>query len=443
MPVSETIYALSSGAGRAGVAVFRVSGPATFTLVQELSQKTLPAMRQACLRRFYDKEGNVIDEGLLLVFSGPRSFTGEDSAEFHTHGSPAVIEAMGKAFLEAGARQALAGEFTRRAFENGKLDLTEAEGLADLIDAETEGQRRQALRQMQGGLKQVYENWRSGLIDALAAIEGEIDFPDEQDVPDALSHAAFGPIQNVIESMERALADSNKAERIRGGIRIAIIGPPNAGKSTLLNRLAGRDAAIVSDEAGTTRDVIDIYLDIAGLPVSFSDTAGLRDTDNSIEAEGVRRALLRSEDADLRIGVISFETMAGFDKTTQALQMGDFLLANKNDAEELDISIDHLEVRKISAMTGLGFDSFMDELTQVIKTKYALTEHAGLTRVRHRDCTNRALEALSRAQSNLAIAPELAGDDIRAALHAIKELAGEADIEAVLGAIFSRFCIGK
>ncbi len=443
MPAIDTIFALSSGAGRAGVSVFRVSGPKTFALAKALSRKKLPTLRQVGLRQFYDVKGNVIDEGLLIIFAGPRSFTGEDSAELHTHGSPAVIEAMGKTFLDAGARQAQAGEFTRRAFENGKLDLTEAEGLADLIDAETEGQRRQALRQMQGGLKDIYEGWRSGLIDALAAIEGEIDFPDEQDVPDALSHAAFTPMETVIENMKKALADSDRGERVRGGIRIAIIGPPNAGKSTLLNRLAGRDAAIVSDEAGTTRDIIDIHLDIAGLPVSFSDTAGLRETKSSIEAEGVRRALLRSEDADLRIGVISAETAEGLDTTILALQAGDFLLANKSEDKELNLSFDDLAVRNISAKTGLGFESFMDDLTKVVEARFALTEQAGLTRVRHRDCTQRAIEALSRGQSNLVIAPELAGDDVRAALHAIKELAGEADIEAVLGAIFSRFCIGK
>ena len=443
MESTDTIFALSSGAGKAGVSVFRVSGSGTFSIVKTLTQKPPSSIRQAALRQFYGEDGIVIDEGLLIVFKSPASFTGEDSAEFQTHGSPAVITAMAQAFMKAGARQAEAGEFTRRAFDNGKIDLTEAEGLADLIDAETEGQRRQAYRQMQGGLKEVYEAWREGLIDALSAIEGEIDFPDEQDVPDASSHAAFGPIENVIENMNKALADSQRGERVRSGVQIAIIGPPNAGKSTLLNRLAGRDAAIVSDEAGTTRDVIEVHLDIAGIPVSFSDTAGLRKTENKIEAEGVRRALLRSEDADLRIGVISPETKPGFEQTISTLIDADFLLLNKLDHEQFETETDNFRTFKISAKTGAGFEDFVSALESDIESRFALTEQAGLTRARHKTCTERAIEALRRAQSNLAIAPELAGDDVRAALHAIKELAGEADIEAVLGAIFSRFCIGK
>ncbi len=443
MTQSDTIFALASGAGKAGVSVFRVSGPKALDVVKALTKGSVPKPRQAALRKFYSTDGAPIDEGLILTFVAPQSFTGETSAEFHTHGSPAVIETMSAAFLAAGIRQAEAGEFTRRAFENGRIDLTEAEGLADLIDAQTEGQRRQAYRQMQGGLKSVYENWRSRLIDALAAIEGEIDFPDEQDVPDALSHRAYEPLKTVIDDMSKALIHSRASERIRAGIQIAIIGPPNAGKSTLLNRLAGREAAIVSDEAGTTRDVIDVHMDIAGLPVSFADTAGLRDTDNRIEAEGVRRALLRSEDADLRIGVLSAETASEISQLAEALEPGDFLLLNKADQAQFDLTADDVLKFSISAKTGEGFEDFLSVLTEAIKTRFALTEQAGLTRMRHRDCAERARTSLERAVENLTMAPELAGDDIRSALHAIKELAGEADIEAVLGAIFSRFCIGK
>ena len=241
---SDTIFALASGSGRAGVSVFRVSGPDAGGIVFALTGKNTPAPRKSVLREFLAADGAAIDSGLLLWMPGPGSFTGEDVAEFHTHGSPAVIEAMGTACLDAGARQAGPGEFTRRAFENGRMDLTEAEGLADLIDAETEGQRAQALRQMQGGLREAYESWRSHLIDALAAIEGEIDFPDEQDVPDALSHNAYGPLQTAMTEMQQALDESERGERVRAGLDITIIGPPNAGQSTLLNRLAGRDAAI-------------------------------------------------------------------------------------------------------------------------------------------------------------------------------------------------------
>jgi len=442
MPVTDTIFALSSGAVKAGVSVFRLSGPDAFAITKKIAGHRRLTPRMTALRTLKALDRTSIDEGLVVTFPAPNSFTGEDCVEFHTHGSLAVIEAMSGAFLSAGARHAGPGEFTRRAFENGKLDLTEAEGLADLIDSETEGQRQQAFRQMQGGLKEVYQSWRAGLIDALAAIEGDIDFPDEQDVPDNLSHAAYEPITKVIEHMEKTLADSQRGESVRRGIRIAIIGPPNAGKSSILNLLAGRDAAIVSDQAGTTRDIIDVQMNIEGFPVIFSDTAGIRETEDSIEAEGVRRALASSEDADIRIGVASADT-GGFDDLSSNLDAGDFLLLNKSDQKGLKVEKQNFEVLTISAKTGDGFGAFFLKLADAIKTRFALTENAGLTRARHKDCTQRAIESLRRAQSSLRLAPELAGDDVRSALHAIKELAGEADIEAVLGAIFSRFCIGK
>jgi len=441
--IADTIFALSSGAGRAGVSVFRLSGPQAEAIVKAIAGHRRLTPRKLALRTFKRKDKTPVDEGLVALFPEPHSFTGETCAEIYTHGSPAVIAAMSEAFLAAGARHAEPGEFTRRAFDNGKMDLTAAEGLADLIDAETEGQRRQAYRQMQGGLREVYQNWRGGLIEALAAIEGEIDFPDEQDVPDALSHSAFAPLNFVITDMQKALDEAGRSERIRAGIRVAIIGPPNAGKSSLLNRLAGRDAAIVSDEAGTTRDVIDVHVTLAGLPVSFSDTAGLRETDNKVEAEGVRRARLSSEDADLRIGVISADTVESYSETKPALQPGDFLILNKNDIETVDLTESELKMFELSAKSGDGFEAFMASLEKTIAQRFDQTEQAGLTRARHKACTLRGQEALKRAQTNLVRAPELAGDDVRAALHAIKELAGEADIEAVLGAIFSRFCIGK
>ena len=441
----HTIFALASGAGRAGVSVFRVSGPGAGHVVKTLTKRLPPKPRLSVIREFKTQSGEVIDAGLLIWMPGPRSFTGEDVAEFHTHGSLAVIEAMADAFTAAGARQAGPGEFTRRAFDNGRMDLTEAEGLADLIDADTESQRRQALRQMQGGLRDVYEAWRSHLIDALAAIEGEIDFPDEQDIPDALSHAAYGPLQAALSDMRARLEDSERGERIRAGLDVTIIGPPNAGKSTLINYLAGRDAAIVTDEAGTTRDVIDVHMVMAGLPIRLSDTAGLRETENVIEAEGVRRAKARSETSDIRIAMV--DASQDIDVSlAEALSPGDFLLINKIDvagAVKINVPHDDIHIFKISAKDGRGLPAFQAALEAAITDRFSVGQNAGLTRARHKACAAQAITALTRAVDHLGVAPELAGDDVRAALHAIKELAGEADIEAVLERIFARFCVGK
>ncbi len=440
----QTIFALASGPGRAGVSVFRVSGPDAGSIIRSLTGRVAPAPRRAVFRAFHAADKSPIDEGLLVWMPGPGSFTGEDVAEFHTHGSLAVIEAMASAFSASGARQAGPGEFTRRAFDNGRMDLTEAEGLADLIDAETDGQRRQALRQMQGGLKDIYEGWREHLIDALAAIEGEIDFPDEGDIPDALAHKAAGPLDLAISGMKEALTDHARGERIRAGLDVTIIGPPNAGKSTVLNYLAGRDAAIVSDVAGTTRDIIDVHMVMAGLPVRVSDTAGLRDTVDAIEAEGVRRARSRSAEGDITVGVID---MTNTDGVLPDMAACDFILLNKSDrTENLDVqtqSASSAPAFRVSAKTGDGMAEFKAALETMITDRFAPSQSAGLTRVRHRDCVSRAMEALQRSKTHLSRAPELAGDDVRAALHAIRELAGEADIEAVLGRIFERFCVGK
>jgi tRNA modification GTPase len=337
------------------------------------------------------------------------------------------------------------------------MDLTEAEGLADLIDAETEDQRQQALRQMQGGLKATYEAWREGLLDALAAIEGEIDFPDEGDVPDALAQKAGPDIDAVIALIDAALNDAARGEHIRHGLDIAIIGPPNAGKSTLINALAGREAAIVSDEAGTTRDIVEVHMVISALPVRVSDTAGLRDTDNTIEAEGVRRARARGAEADIRIGVLDASDTelinSALPSLMDDLQPDDILVLNKSDlaqktahpreSGDLTASRDELTIMQISAQNTADIDTVRDYLETLIRERYAVSESAGLTRARHRDCSQRALDALRRGRANLSTAPELSGDDLRTALHSIKELAGEADIEAVLDRVFSRFCIGK
>jgi len=442
---NDTIFALSSAQGRAGVSVFRVSGPEAEHIVKILTGRSCPAPRKGALRLF-SRDACVIDSGLLLWMPGPKSFTGEDVAEFQVHGSPAVIEAMAAAFLSAGARQAKAGEFTRRAFENGRMDLTEAEAVADLIDAETEGQRKQAVRQMRGGLRETYNTWREGLLDALAQIEGEIDFPDEADVPDALANRAVPGLEKVIEAMNSTLNDSARGEQIRHGLDIAIIGPPNAGKSTLINALSEKDAAIVSPEAGTTRDIVEVHMVISGLPVRISDTAGLRYTDNTIEAEGVKRANRRAKEADIRIGMIDCTDLEPLPYIVSNLETDDILVFNKTDvagAPTPDSAEKNFHVMEISAQNIKNVAELRSKLEIIVSERFSVSETAGLTRARHRDCVERAVTSLQRAKGNLSRAPELAGDDMRVALHAIKELAGETDIEAVLGRIFSRFCVGK
>jgi len=428
------------------VSVFRVSGHIAKEVVETLINRPCPAPRYAALRKLYNKEAILIDEALVLWMPGPKSFTGEDCAEFQTHGSPAVIEAVAAALLAAGTRQAEAGEFTRRAFENGKMDLTEAEGLADLIDAETEGQHKQALRQMQGGLRDIYEDWRESLLDALAQIEGEIDFPDEEDIPDALSHKAYRYLKQVSEAMQKGLAEADKGETIRHGVEIVIIGRPNAGKSTLLNALACREAAIVSPEAGTTRDIVSINTVLSGIPVRLSDTAGLRETKNVIEAEGVKRALSLAKQADLRIGVIDSTDYSSLSDMLSKLGDDDILIFNKSDLAKApipNVSRETLSVLSVNAAETADIEKLLNVLEREVIARYSVGDEAGLTRARHKDCVYRAHIALNRALKNLGIAPELAGDDIRGALHALKELAGETDIESVFDRIFSRFCVGK
>jgi tRNA modification GTPase len=302
----ETIYALSSAGGRAGVAVIRVSGPRVIKVIEALTGRAAPRPREAALRALVDPASGVaLDRALVLFFRGPESFTGEDVAEFHVHGGRAVVASvLGALGGIEGLRTALPGEFTRRAFENDKLDLTEAEGLGDLIDAETEGQRRQALRQMEGALGRLYEGWRQRLIRVLAHAEADIDFADE-DLPDELT-ATLGPkIGALAAEIQTHLDDGHRGERLRDGVEVAIIGPPNVGKSSLLNRLAGREAAIVSDEAGTTRDVLEVRLDLGGVPVTLADTAGLREAEGRVEREGISRARARAESADLRLVMVA------------------------------------------------------------------------------------------------------------------------------------------
>ena len=450
----DTIVALASGAGRAGVAVIRVSGADAGKVLRALSSEDLPEPRRAEVRDLRNGAGDLIDRGLVLWFAAPASFTGEDVAELHVHGGPAVIAGVIEACLAvAGVRPAQPGEFTRRAFENGKLDLAQAEGLADLVDAETEGQRRQALRQTQGGLSALYEAWRAQLIEAMALLEASIDFPDE-DLPGDLA-PRVGPLLDAISAdLTRHLNDSHRGERVRDGYRIAIIGAPNAGKSSLLNALARREAAIVSELPGTTRDVVEVRLVLAGFPVWIADTAGLREAADAIEAEGVRRALARAEEADLRLGLV--ETDAVIDPAVRAaLKPGDVLIRSKAD---LRFPGEHERgpgpivgpgsptssgERLVSAWTGEGLAELEALLAERVVAVLGRDEAPALTRARHRRLVEQALVAVERARLALAEGAELAAEDLRAAAGAFARLTGRIDVEDLLDEIFSSFCIGK
>jgi len=436
----DTIVALATGAGRAGVAVIRLSGPAAGAALSALTARDLPKPRMATREAFCDpRTGVSLDDGLALWFPGPHSFTGEDVVELHIHGGPAVIAAVIDAALsQPGVRPAEPGEYTRRAFENGKLDLAEAEGLADLVDAETEGQRRQALRQRRGALSAVYEGWRAKLIEAAALIEAEIDFPDE-DLPGELSRRAGPLLQALADDMASHLDDAHRGERIRDGFRIAIIGPPNAGKSSLLNALAQREAAIVSDIPGTTRDVVEVRLVLAGYPVWIADTAGLREAADAVEAEGVRRALARAEEADLRIAVVE----VGQDVPPEleaAVREGDLLVRSKADRIAAHSSGDMLEV---SALTGIGLRLLHTQIEERVAEALGHEEAPVLTRARHRRLVEEARAALLRAIPALDAGAELAAEDARVAADQIGRLTGRIDVEDLLGEIFSSFCIGK
>ncbi|MEE2526621.1 tRNA uridine-5-carboxymethylaminomethyl(34) synthesis GTPase MnmE [Hyphobacterium sp. HN65] len=438
----DTIFALATPPGRSGVAVLRLSGPDSGNIVSAAIQRALPSPRQAALRKILAEDGRLLDEGLILWFPGPASFTGEDSAELQIHGGTAVIEGVSARLSELGARLAEPGEFTRRAYENGRIDLTQAEGLADLVDAETSAQREQALSQMTGALRDLYEGWRRQLISIMAAIEGEIDFPDEEGVPEALAATALPVIDELINALGAHLDDDHRGERVREGFRIAIIGPPNAGKSSLLNALAGREAAIVTDIPGTTRDVVEIRLELGGFVVTLADTAGLRDTDDVVEKEGVRRALTHADSADFVVGLLDGSGDWN-QEMTPVLQKSDFLVFAKADlglSLTLPDSIGPDLV--ISTQSGQGLGDLEARLKAVVSERLGQREMPALSRLRHRLSVSGARDALQRARLRFGD-PELAGEDIRLAVRALESLTGRIDVEDVLDEVFSRFCIGK
>lgn len=440
---AETIIAVATAPGRAGVAVLRVSGPQAGALATALTGRPLPAPRLAAYASFSDPAtGALLDRGLLLWFPSPASFTGEDVAEFQVHGSRAVLAALLAAATGfPGVRLAEPGEFTRRAFDNGKLDLTEVEGLADLIDAETEAQRRQAVRQLDGALGQIILGWQARLMRALAHCEATIDFVEEEDVPDDLLSATRPDLTALLAEMRGQAADG-RGERLRQGLTIVILGPPNAGKSSLLNALAGREAAIVSDRAGTTRDVIELHLDLGGYPVTLVDTAGLRATDDPIEAEGIRRARARADQADLALVLLDRADWPRVpdDVAPWLDQPGTLRLLTKCDAG-IAPPADAGGWLPLSVRDGIGFDALMQALTDRAAALLSTGADPLLTRARHRAALAETCAALDRALSGTL--PELITEDVRLALRGLGRIVGRVDVEDILGLIFAEFCIGK
>lgn len=427
----DTIYALATARGRSGLAVVRISGPAAFAAGLALCG-ALPAARVAGLRRL-TWGGELLDEALVLSFAEGASFTGEAVVELHCHGGPAVVGAVLRALSEQpGLRLAEPGEFTRRALENGVLDLAQVEGLADLIDAETEAQRRQAVRVLSGSVGRRVEGWRRDLIRAGALLEATIDFADE-DVPVDVSPEVLALIDGLMDDLGREAAGVAAAERIRDGFEVAIVGAPNAGKSTLLNQLAGREAAITSEIAGTTRDVIEVRMEIAGLPVTFLDTAGLRETEDRLEQAGIDRALARAQAADLRLFLMDGAAVPGLQP-----EGDDLVVLGKADTRS---SVDGLAV---SGKTGAGVPELMARIGGILRDRVGSA--GALVRERHRVAVTTAIRSLAESRAEVVrhdSRVELAAEHLRQAVRALDALVGRVDVDELLGEIFASFCIGK
>ena len=437
----DTIFALSSGRPPAAIAIVRVSGPGAGEALRRLAG-SLPQPRRATFAVLKRADGAPIDDAVVLWFPGPHSATGEDIAEFQVHGGRAVLAALLDELARIeGLRPAEAGEFTRRAFENGKLGLTEAEGLDDLIHADTDIQRRHALRQMKGLLGRRAENWRQRIIAASALVEVGIDFSDEGDVPDDLLAPAMQDVAALADEIGQVLAASAHGERLRDGLVVAIAGAPNVGKSTLLNRIARREAAIVSPHAGTTRDVIEVHLDLGGYPVVLLDTAGIREAADPVEQEGVRRARARAEEADLVLWV-SDATDVGADRPPD-FSADLWQVWNKVDvARERESTTAADNTFAISAETGQGVDDLIGAIGQFAADYFGAVETGLVTRLRQRKVLEEAVAALDRA-SGSTDGEELVAEELRIAATALGRLLGRVDVEDILDAIFRDFCIGK
>jgi len=448
----STIFALATPASRSGVAIFRISGSLASDTLKQLGCINLLSPRVASLRRLTRHDNNeALDEALVLWFPAPQSFTGEDVAELHVHGSLAVIHDITQ-YLSSlpGLRLANPGEFSRRAFDNGRMDLTQIEGLADLIDAESSLQRKQALRQMDGELEKLYSRWREELITILALMEAYIDFPDE-DIPLEITEQIKRDVESLLHSLTKHASDP-RGKSLREGLYIAIIGAPNAGKSSLLNLLAKRDVAIVSDIAGTTRDTIEVHLDINGYPITLADTAGLRESDNVIEKEGVKRARQKAQHADCRLCIFDAETLES--PPIDILNLVDdssLVIINKSDrlSNSQIPTIEQLPSSKvpllISATTGEGLDELLGAIGSLAEKYMHPGNDPVFTRERHRVALNNTSESLKQFLHNISTnSPiELCAEDLRHAAHTLGRITGRIDVEDLLDKIFSSFCIGK
>ena len=442
-----TIYALSSGPGISGIAVIRVSGKKTAEVIKKLTGSKLPPARMATLKKFNKNGGKeLIDEGVIIWFPGPNSYTGEDLAEFHVHGSRAVIKAMHSAISKINnCRLAEPGEFTKKAFQNGRINLLKAESIADLISSETEIQRKQALKIMSGKSSDQFNSWRDKLLKVLSYIEAKIDFPDE-DLPKNIMNEIQKKSNNILKDIKKTLNDQKVGERIREGFKIAIVGPPNSGKSSLLNYLSKRNVAIVSELAGTTRDVIETHLNLDGYPVVVSDTAGIRSSKNEIEKKGIKIALKRAEDADLRLVIISAKNVDFTTVLKGLLTKNAILVVNKSDLmkKKLNKKFIKYEHVLISIKKDSNLNRLITKIKSKLKNKFTTTEDILITRERHRqnliNCVQH-LEQFNKKKSTQDF--DKAAEDLRLATRQLGMIVGKVDVEELLGSIFNDFCIGK
>ncbi|MBE88137.1 MAG: tRNA uridine-5-carboxymethylaminomethyl(34) synthesis GTPase MnmE [Rhodospirillaceae bacterium] len=447
--MSETIYALASAPGRAGIAVYRLSGPQSSKVLAAITGLDLPKPRLATRCSVVDPiNGEKIDDGLVLWFPAPRSYTGDDVVELHLHGGTAVrqriFEILDRFY---GLQMAEPGEFTRRAVLAGKIDFTEAEGLIDLIDAETDAQRRQALLQSRGVLGDLYNSWRDKLLPCLAHLEAAIDFPDE-DLPEGVELAIGPTVKTLIQEIENHLEDGHRGERLRDGLKIAIFGPPNVGKSSLLNWLARRDAAIVSETAGTTRDVIEVHLDLGGFPVVLADTAGIRDAQSDVESIGIERTFQRAAESDLKIVVAAADQTSTPIHDIDIIDSETILVLNKIDLLEPDT--DQItagfgdfgeNLYPVSVTHEAGLEKLVECLIKEVEKRLNTGTSPTITRHRHRRALRKCLDALKRARSQEN--SELCAEDLRLAVRFLGNLTGSVDVEDLLDIIFLDFCIGK